>query len=256
MWLIKSGIVNFDISVERFIPLKIVTIRPKDKPWMTGEIRLAIRKRDCYLRKYNNNKLSVAWERYRKQRNQIVSLIRCAKKAYFDKVNHDLSDPKISTKKWWSISKRLCGGNEVTSIPAIVEDRVTVTDPIEMAEIFNAYFVDQTKHPGADTIPPSISSFQMVRTISTVTTTNEEVFDLMKNVDTSKACGHDGIGNQRIKLCSHGFSSDFTSFVNVSLCLSQPVPSQWKLVNIIPLFKNDNRQLKVNYRPVSPAKPF
>ena len=144
----------------------------------------------------------------------------------------------------------MCGGNEVTSIPAIVEDRVTVTDPIEMAEIFNAYFVDQTKLPAADTIPPSISSFQMVRTISNVTTTNEEVFDL-KNVDTSKAYGHDGIGNKIIKVCFHSFSSAFTSFVNLSLCLSQPVPSQWKLVNIIPLFKNDNRQLKVNYRPVS-----
>ena len=83
---------QFRHIVERFIPLKIVPIRPKDKPWMTGEIRLAIRKRDCYLRKYNNNKLSVAWERYREQRNQIVSLIQCAKKAYFDKVNHDLSD--------------------------------------------------------------------------------------------------------------------------------------------------------------------
>ena len=142
------------------------------------------------------------------------------------------------------------------SIPAIVEDGVTVTEPIEKAEIFNAYFVDQTKLPGADTIPSSIPSFQMVRTISTVTTTNEEVFDLVKNVDTSKACGHDGMGNKIIKLGSHGFSSAFTSFVNVSLCLSQPVPSQWKLVNIIPLFKNDNRQLKVNYRPVSPAKPF
>ena len=64
-------------------------------------------------------------------RNQTVSLIQCAKKAYFDKVNHDISNPKISTKKWWSISKRLCGGNEVTSIPAIVEDGVTDTDPIE-----------------------------------------------------------------------------------------------------------------------------
>ena len=118
---------QFRHIVERFIPLKIVPIKPKDKPWMTGEIRLAIRKRDRYLRTYNNNKLSVAWEHHRKQRNQTVSFIRCAKKAYFDKINHDLSDPKIRTKKWWSISKRLCGGNEVTSIPAIVEDGVTVS---------------------------------------------------------------------------------------------------------------------------------
>ena len=38
--------------------------------------------------------------------------------------------------------------------------------------------------------------------------------------------------------------------VNLSLRLGQ-FPSQWKLANIIPLFKNDNRQLKVNYLPVS-----
>ena len=34
---------QFRHIVERFIPLKIVPIKPKDKPWMTGEIRLAIR---------------------------------------------------------------------------------------------------------------------------------------------------------------------------------------------------------------------
>ena len=176
-------------------------------------------------------------------------MIQCANEAYFDKVNHVFSDPKISTKIWLSISKYFCGGNEANSIPAIVEDGVTVTDPIEKAEIFNAYFVDQTKLPGADTILPSIPSFEMVRTTSTVTTTNEEVFDL-KNVDTSKAYGHDGIGNKIIKVCFHSLSSAFTSFVNLSLCLGQ-FPSQWKLANIIPLFKNDNRQFKVNYRPVS-----
>ena len=72
---------QFGHIVELIIPLKIVTIRPKDKPWMTGEIRLAIRKCDRYIRTYNNNnKLSAAWESYRKQRNQTVSLIQCAKK--------------------------------------------------------------------------------------------------------------------------------------------------------------------------------
>ena len=33
-------------------------------------------------------------------------------------------------------------------------------------------------------------------------------------------------------------------------------PSEWKLANVIPLFKNDNRQLKVNYHPVSLLASF
>jgi len=32
-----------------FVPNKIVTVRPKDKPWMSNEVRRAIRKRDrCF----------------------------------------------------------------------------------------------------------------------------------------------------------------------------------------------------------------
>ena len=33
-------------TVESFIPHKKVIIRPHDKPWMTGQIRKAVRKRD------------------------------------------------------------------------------------------------------------------------------------------------------------------------------------------------------------------
>ena len=36
-------------TVESFIPHKNVTIRPRDKPWMTGQIRQSIRKRDRLL---------------------------------------------------------------------------------------------------------------------------------------------------------------------------------------------------------------
>ena len=53
----------------------------------------------------------------------------------------------------------------------------------------------------------------------------------MKGVDISKACGYDGVGNKIIKLCSEGF-------------------------HVIPLFENDNRQLKVNYHPVSLLASF
>jgi hypothetical protein len=39
---------QFRCIVEKFIPFKTVTIRPNDKPWMNGRIRLSIRKRNRF----------------------------------------------------------------------------------------------------------------------------------------------------------------------------------------------------------------
>ena len=58
-----------------------------------------------------------------------------------------------------------------------------------------------------------------------------------------------------IRLLSEGFHVYFTHFINLSLSLGQ-YPSEWKFANVIPLFKNDNCQLKQKYRPVSLLPSF
>ena len=77
-----------------------------------------------------------------------------------------------------------------------------------------------------------------------------EINNLLKSVDVCKACGCDGISNKILKLCADGITSSFTDIVNLSL-LSGSYPDQWKLANVIPIFKKDDRQSKLNYRPVS-----
>ena len=72
----------------------------------------------------------------------------------------------------------------------------------------------------------------------------------MQNVDVTKASGCDGFGNRIIKLCAEGLCPSFTTLINRSFVLGK-YPSQWKLANIIPLYKKENRHFKTNYRPVS-----
>ena len=91
----------FVSTVESFIPHKNVTIRPRDKPWMTGQIRQSIRKHDRLLKIYSKHKSLLSWDRYRVQRNLVVCLVRKAKFIYNIKINQALSDPAISSKKWW-----------------------------------------------------------------------------------------------------------------------------------------------------------
>ena len=54
---------------------------------------------------------------------------------------------------------------------------------------------------------------------------------------------------------SEGFQVYFTRSIGLSLSPGQ-YPCEWKLANVIPLIKNDNRTLKVNYRPVSLLASF
>ena len=70
---------HFRSVIEKYIPLKTVTIRPNDKPWMDSKVRLAIRRRDRLLRIHNLHPCPVTWESYRAQRIIVTSLIRFAK---------------------------------------------------------------------------------------------------------------------------------------------------------------------------------
>jgi hypothetical protein len=70
---------HFHTIIEKHIPLKIVTIRPRDKPWMNGVVRCAIRKHNRQLQTHNNKPNEYSWENYRRQRNLTTQLIRSAK---------------------------------------------------------------------------------------------------------------------------------------------------------------------------------
>jgi hypothetical protein len=121
----------------------------------------------------------------------------------------------------------------------------------EKAELFNEYFCSQSFIDDSSAcLKTNISYFQTTIILSNIHVTEGEINYFLKNVDVSKACGFDGIGNRILKLCADGITSSFTSFVNYSL-LSGRFPDKWKLANVIPIFKKEDRQSKLNYRPIS-----
>ena len=101
------------------LPHKKVIILLRDKPWMTGQIRKAVRKHDRFLKTYSKYKSPTSWDGYRVQRNLVVSLVRKAKIKYNTKTNLALSDPAISSKKWWRIVRSMYGNKCYSAIPAI-----------------------------------------------------------------------------------------------------------------------------------------
>ena len=172
-------------------------------------------------------------------------MIRQAKQIYHDKVNAELSNPLTNIKKWWSISKNLCGKTYKSRIPTLIENDL-ITNPSKKACIFNDYFVSQTQLPGAGpSVVPNLPFYQSVTFLANSCATEDEVLILMRSVDILKASGSDGIGNKMIKFCSESLYLFFTKFVNFSFALGQ-YPTAWKMANV-PIFKKGNSQWKVNY---------
>ena len=113
------------------MPHEKVIIRPRDKPWMTGQIPKAVQKRDRLLKTYSKsvNHRPTSWDCYRVQRNLVVSLVRKAKFNYNTKTNQALLDPAISSKKWWCITKSIYGNKCYSAILAFSEGDFFISDP-------------------------------------------------------------------------------------------------------------------------------
>ena len=184
----------FKNIVDLYIPCKQVTIRPKDKPWMNSLIRRNIRKRDRFLKKFSSTKNSALWECYRRQRNFVVTIIKKAKKDYNDKINGLLANPSTSSKKWWNITKSIYKNKYSPSIPVIINNGEFISDSKQKAKVLNNYFVSQTQlATSVSSVVPTLPNPTCL--LSSITASELTIYNLLCNLDISKACGEDGISN-------------------------------------------------------------
>ena len=97
---------------ERAIPHKIVTIRPKDHPWVTSTIRKLICKRRRAYKKYKRTSILHYWAKYKRLRNICVKEIRESKKSYYENLERLLSTENANSKLVWKTSKQLLNLNK------------------------------------------------------------------------------------------------------------------------------------------------
>ena len=72
----------------------------------------------------------------------------------------------------------------------------------------------------------------------------------MENQDVRKVPGPDGVSNWIIKECSNQIAGKLHSIIENSLKESR-VPLDWKITNIVPIYKGEDKEEPINYRPVS-----
>ena len=79
---------------------------------------------------------------------------------------------------------------------------------------------------------------------------SEEILSLIRNLNPNKAAGSDGISGQMLRICDDStvlpLQIIFQNILETSI-----YPDLWKMANVTPIFKKEDKQLVKNYRPIS-----
>ena len=90
---------------------------------------------------------------------------------------------------------------------------------------FNDYFCSVCQIENSDAALPSLSAFQNSKYLANISTSEQEINILLRNVDLSKACGCDGIGNFILKICAE-YIADLYAVLLINLfCKESILPS-------------------------------
>ena len=247
---------------DKHLPTKIVKFnRKKHKraKWMTNGILKSINTKDkLYKNLVKMDMEDVQYTRLKAEfihfKNTLRRSINAAKRLYYLRT---FALYRNDIKQTWSVIKDTLQ-KKLHSAPSnkFILNNATITDPDEIANEFNKYFINigralsdeiQSIHSSQDYLPQhnkptSNFSFNSV---------NEEcIAKFIVKLKNKSSYGYDSISNKLIKSASHVLVRPLTLIVNQSLHTGI-YPSQLKLSRVKPLFKHGNKSQFNNYRPIS-----
>lgn len=239
--------------LNRHAPIKTRRVKSKRLPdWFTPEIMKARKNRD-------NSKNKNNWTDYKRYRNMTKNLIRKAKRKHFSESVTNLKD----TKAIWQHLRTANKPNiSTSSLPTELNiDNEQITDSRDIANKLNEYFTSASTRLNENNNTTSTSD--LTKLINFINDripeyihfkippiTTQQVSSFIKNLDSTKATGLDGLGPRLLKTIKNIISPSIAAIINKSLT-SGKFPNKLKIAKVFPIFKNGSKSDPSNYRPIS-----
>ena len=199
----------------------------KPKPfYFNSEVIAAIRCRNQFKRKYYVTKDPNDWEKYRQQRNRVVSLRRKAIKEHFAK------QCSASTREFWSVFKPYLYSrkNQTSEFIQLAEGETIFQEQSKIADILNNHLLSGTSAPAVPDPKNHHSIFTIKTNLSPTEAFNfssvsESVAaELLKSLNIRKATGCDLIPPRALKEGYPSLNGPICSLVN-QIITRREIPS-------------------------------
>ena len=242
--------------------LIVIRNNPKSKinGWFDTELcSLQKEKWTAYLRFLRNNNPESQLA-YHKIRNHYERVIETKKSQYFQKL---FSSCQNDLKRTWSVINDIIGKKTSTSPNCLKHNDKLITDPIEIAELFNDHFSSiASKLRAKLNSPPNPMNLNFKSNSSKISssfffmlTTAYEVKKMISTTKPKNSCGVDEFPTKLLRYLSSSTHELLTHMFNQSLSTGKYI-SVFKVAKVTPIFKHGNTQLVSNYRPISVLSAF
>ncbi len=181
-------------------------------------------------------------------------VLRAAKKLYFtSKLQENASNPK---KTWETLNEILGKNNKSETVDKISVNGTISSDPSEIANTFNNFFVSVGQQI-SNSVPPIAKSPEdyvnyerEVPEMLLQNTTPEHVKKVIKQLKPKSSIDANGVSSKMIKFIGDEIANPLSHIFNISLN-SGVFPARLKLCRVIPIFKSGDSLNCDNYRPIS-----
>ncbi len=238
-----------------YFPLKRTKFRynKTSKPWYSLGLLSSIRHKTKLYRQALKSGTIYDREKYRVYRNRLNHVLRCAEKRYY---SDKLAFVQNNLRETWKILKYVISCDRGMQFPTefLWEDK-SITNKKDIANGFNSYFINvgpnlASKIPHTDGHINDYLGNNINTNFFLTPIVVNEVLQVANNLNTTKSPGIDAISPRIVKSTIDSFADVLTDIFNKSY-QQGIVPNLLKIAMIIPLYKDGERKLFSNYRPIS-----
>ena len=171
------------------IPNKIITVNDKDAPWVTPEVKCAIKRNHRVFNRWKSRgRPEGGRDLVQQTQLETNSVIDQAKKTYIEDLSEKLCNPKSNNNIFWSAYKKLLNNKKQSNIPPILENNIFVTNFLEKATIFNNYFADICRPIDNGSFLP-VPSHHTIHSLSDFVSSEDAIVKVISKLNANKAHG-------------------------------------------------------------------
>ena len=232
-------------QIKEYIPLK-KEYKAKKKDYISKATKKHMKKRSKAWRKYRQFPSGKNFQEYKKIRNEVNEMVRSDEDAHRKRI---LSGFKNSPKRFYGYMRKMQTVKDVVTALKKEDGKLTDTDQ-EVADELASCFQHMFTKEDEDGIQQEEEDPDSGWSDNCITFSTDSVLKKLQQLPKDKAPGPDGLHPMLLSNCAVAIAEPLALIFQSSFATGL-VPSDWKVADIVPIFKKGDRNDPTNYRPVS-----